>query len=268
MKEVFDVYLMRFVGVSLLLGVLFLLPFTAALVPSGASVTPGTSETAQADIAGNASALAGNVTELILSGYTTTQAWQGYYGNITGVIQLADASDNVLYNWTQTDPRGEVYASTNQTIYWDNIQCFNFTSVGDYTDENGNGGTTSLYGTNLTQLEDEYGLNYSDADSVNITFSLIGAGTHNLFTTASKQFDEGECQNTRVYDSTGAGVDDAFEEVLLYEPSSRSTIFTSLLNIDHPGFDSRTHDFEMLVLENGHGTDVSTTTYYFFVEIQ
>jgi hypothetical protein len=254
--------------ILVLFGLLLLIPSVFALTPSGASVANGTSSSAPADPAYGNNAIAGNVTELGISGFTTTQAWQGYFGNVTGVIQLADSNDNVLYNWTQASPRGEVYASTNSSVQWLNIQCFNFTAVGDYTSESGNGGTVNLYGTNLTQLHTQYGIDLSDPDSVNATFSLTGAGTHDSFFTASQDFAEGECQSTRVYDNTGAGVTNKFEEVLLYEPVTTSVVFASILEQDASGFNANTHDFEMLVLENGHGIDTTSTPYYFFVELQ
>ena len=59
-----------------------------------------------------------------------------------------------------------------------------------------------------------------------------------------------------------------FEEALLYEPNSQSVIFTSIIDEDVLGFDGRTHDFEMIVLEDGRGTDTATTTYYFYVELE
>jgi hypothetical protein len=256
-----------------LLAIVFILPVTFALQPSGANVTRGESTTAPPDVAGSDNAIAGNITSIDLWAHTTTQSWQGYYGNVTGTVQLADSNKNVMYNWTQASPRGEVYASTNQTVYWVNIQCFNFSATGTYAGEAGNGGTTSLYGTNLTQLHTRFGIsnNWSsaDVDSVNETFYMKGPGTHNLFYTANQQFSEGQCQNTRIYDSTGNGnTQGRFEEVLQYEPVSASVVFTSILNRDLLGFDGRTHDFEMLVLEDGHRTDVSTTPYYFFVELQ
>jgi hypothetical protein len=250
------------------LGLILLLPTVFALEPSGAAVANGTSTTAPADTAYGNNAIAGNITELGISGFTTTQTWQGYFGNITGVIQLADSNDNVLYNWSQASPRGEVYASTNQSVQWLNIQCLNFSSVGDYTAEAGLGGTTSLYGTNLSQIHSQYGIDLSDPDSVNATFNLLGAGTHDAFFTASQQFDEGECQSTRVYDNTGIGVTNIFEEALLYEPVTSSVVFASIIEQDVTGFDSASHDFEMLVLENGHGIDIAPTPYYFFVELQ
>jgi hypothetical protein len=232
----------------------------------GVNVTNISSSRQNATPPGNLSAFAGNITEISMpGGEGTTQAWAGYYGNVSGTIQLADGSNNVLYNWSLASPEGEVFASTNNSIVWNHIQCFNFTSSGNYiSDEAGNGGATNLYGTNLTQLENQYGVRSTDIDGVDETFYLLGGGTHNIFYVNSNQFDEGECQNTRIFDSSGGGVDNNFEEVLLYEPTTSSVIFGSLLNEDVPGFDNKQHDFEMLVLENGHLTDINTTTYYFY----
>ncbi len=256
-------------GIMLLL-IAFLQSFSVSSIePTGGSVTEVRSETAPVDSAGSHNAVAGNVTELNIFGYSTTQTWQGYFGNVSGTIQLADSSDNVLYNWSLANPQGEVYASTNQTISWTDIQCFNFTATGTYDDESGNGGTTNLNGTNLSILESQFNINPDDVDGVDETFTLIGPGTHDLFYTANKEFSEGECRSTRVFGDTGAGVSNEFEEVLLYEPTTSSVIFASLLEeASVLGFDNNDYDFEMLVLEDGHGTDTSVTTYYFFVELE
>lgn len=214
---------------------------------------------------GNITAFAGNITEITTpEGIGKTQAWAGYFGNASGTIMLADSSDNVMYNWSLASPEGEIFASINNSILWDNIQCFNFTAAGTYQDESGNGGTTSLYGKNLTQLETEYNIKTDDLDGVDETFYLYGLGTHNTFYVNSKEFTEGECWNTRILDWTGFGQDNHFEEVLLYEPTTSSVVFTALLNQDVLGFDNRTHDFEMIVLEDGHLTDTTVTTYYFY----
>ena len=69
---------------------------------------------------------AGNVTEITLYGISTTKAWAGYYGNITGTITLEDAAGYVFYNWTALEPKGEIYASINDTISWADISCFEF----------------------------------------------------------------------------------------------------------------------------------------------
>jgi len=245
------------------------LSFVAGVTPNGASITEENSTAAPTDTAGQDEAIAGNVSLLTISAYSTTQTWQGYFGNISGAIQLTDASDNVLYNWSLANPSGEVYSSANESISWVNIQCFNFTAAGGYSDESGNGGQTNVDGTNLTTLETQYNLNASAGDGVDETFTLSGAGSHDVFYTANQQFSEGECRSTRVFGDSGAGVSNEFEEVLLYEPTTQSVVFASLIESGSVlGFDNNDYDFEMLVLEDGHGVDTSSTTYYFFVELE
>jgi hypothetical protein len=247
---------------------LFLLRLSLAVTPSGANVNTLNSTSATAAAPSSVAAQAGNVSELNIFGYSVTQSWQGYNGNVTGAIQLADGSNFVMYNWSVISPQGEVFASTNSSIQWGNIQCFNFSARGNFSSDTAQAGGTSLYGINLTQLEAQYGIAYDDVDGVNETFTLSGSGTHDLFYVANQQFSEGECRNTRVYDNTGQGVSDHFEEALLYEPTSASVIFASLIEKDLFSYNNRTSDFEMLVLEDGHGTNVATTPYYFFVELQ
>jgi hypothetical protein len=231
----------------------------------GVNVTNISSSHQNATPPGSLDAVAGNITEITTpEGWGITQAWAGYYGNVSGAIQLADSGNNILYNWTLSSPEGEVFASTNDSISWNDVQCFNFTSSGTYIDESGNGGTTNSHGTNITILETQYGIENNDLDGVDETFYLLGVGTHNTFYVNANEFIEGECPNTRIFDSSGSGNDDNFEEILLYEPTTSSVIFASLLNEDLPGFDSNPHDFEMIVLEDGHLTDTSTTLYYFY----
>ena len=199
----------------------------SAIQPTGGAITAGTPQTAPVDTAGNDSAFAGNVTYLGITGIVTTQTWQGYFGNVSGAIQLADSSDNVIYNWTLAEPSGEVYASTNSSITWGNIQCFNFTA--NATGSTGSAGATNLAGTNLSVLEARFNILTDDVDGVNETFSFIPAGDpHDQFFTANLQFSAGECLSTKVYSPSGP-VANQFEEVLLYEPTTSSTIFTSLL---------------------------------------
>jgi len=247
---------------------------TVLALPFGAQNTVVKSERSPADTPSNDSALAGNVTELTITGYSITQSWQGYFGNVSGTIQLTDASDNVFYNWSLASPQGEVYASTNDSLAWTNIQCFNFTATGTYADDSAQRGATSLYGMNLTQLESSFNIAWDDVDGVNETFSISGTHesgggfNHSLFYTNSLQFSQGECPSTHIRGNNGAIADANFEEVLLYEPDSQAVVFAALLDEDVAGFDGATHDFEMLVLEDGHGTDTATTTYFFYVELE
>ncbi len=254
--------------IILLLFVILNISLVFAIQPFGANYTIINSTRAAPDTPSSVPALAGNVTEINIEGVTATQSWQGYFGNVTGTIQLADGSDNIMYNWSLASPEGEIYASTSNSISWANVQCLNYSADGSHSNEAGNGGTTSQYGTNLTQLESLFNMEFDDVDGINETFNLIGANTHDLFYASSLEFQEGECQSTRLFSDIGVGENDKFEEVLLYEPASQAIIFTSLLDEDVLGFDGRTHDFEMLVAEDGHGTDTSTTTYYFYVELE
>lgn len=232
----------------------FGLMIVVALLGFGVSVTPFGVETltvvnstsALADNAQSVLAQAGNVTELNIFGVSVTQTWQGYFGNVSGAIILADASDNMMYNWSLADPEGEIYASKSNSVSWGNIQCFNWTENGSY-------------------IETSFNIQPDDVDGVDETFSY-GNG-HDLFYTNNQQFTEGECMSAVLFDSSGAGVNDHYEEVLLWDGDE--VVFTSLLEESAvSGFDGRDHDFEMLVLEDGHGVDTDTTTYYFYVELQ
>lgn len=228
----------------------FLATSVMAVQPFGASYTQVNSTRAPMDEASNHSALAGNVTEITVTGFSTTQSWQGYFGNVSGTIQLADASDNVMYNWSLASPEGEIYATTDTSVAWENIACFNLSA-------------------NHSNFETTFNIISDDADGINETFS--DAGTHDMFYTNNVQFAAGDCASTSIYDSTGASVDNNFEEVLLTDNAAAGNqiIFAAILDEeDVSGFDNKYHDFEMLVLEDGHGTDTATTTYYFYVELE
>ncbi len=250
-------------------------PCVLAVRPYGANYTEVDTETAPTDPAASHDAYAGNVTELSVTGYSTTQSWQGYFGNVSGVVQLADSDDNVMYNWTLASPEGEIYAAQNDSLEWSYIQCFNFTATGTYGDDTGQAGATSLAGKNLSQLEADFGISWDDVDGVNETFSLDGhheSGedlAHDLFYTANFEFAAGECLSTHIFTDSGSAEDSKFQEVLLYEPNAQVEVFTAILDEeDVTGFDNNYHDFEMLVLDDGHGTDTAPTTYYFYVEIE
>ncbi len=246
----------------------------AANVPYGATPTEQAEDTATPDTAQSHGAIAGNVTEISIVGFSTTLAWQGYYGNVSGSVQLADSDDNIMYNWSLASPEGEVFSSTNSTLIWTNIQCFNLTADGDQTGnlEASKGGTNTS-GMNHTQLEALFNIDSDDVDGINETFGFNGSlpgntGNHDLFYVNNLKFSEGECVSMNVF-RANSSQDDYFEEVLLYEPNTDSAVFVSLLEeIDTTGFDGKFHDFQMLVPEDGHGTDTSTTNYYFWVEIE
>jgi len=221
-------------------GLLMNISLALAVEPFGANVTNLSSTRAIPDDPMGIPAIAGNVTELSIFGYSLTQSWQGYFGNVSGTIMLADSNDNVMYNWSLASPNGEIYATNSSNVDWSGIQCY---------DE----------ANNMTFFESMFGIEPNDADGINETFNL---NNHPEFVTNSILFAAGTCDNTKLFDSNGIGT---FDEVLLTDGSN--LIFTSLLLEDANGFDNVPHDFEMIVLEDGHGTDIATTTYYFWVEL-
>lgn len=266
----------RILLISVLLVVL-LSAFAIAAEPFGATVTPTTpSDRGSADAAGSdTNAIAGNITNMDVSGFTITQSWQGYFGNVTGVITLEDSAGNVMYNWSESSPEGEIFASTNSSITWNYIQCFNLNAAGTYADDTGNAGGTSQFGTNMTILENEFNIVFDDKDGVNETFNVNGTQPqgenliHDQFVVNSLLFTPGECgAATHLFADSNSSEDSAFQEVLLYEPTTYSVVFMSILDEDEWGFDDDQHDFQMIVLEDGHGTDTSVDTYYFWVELE
>ncbi len=248
MKTVESIFLLVLVAVIVALCSFGLV---LAVEPFGADIVYNVTTRAPLDTAELHEANAGNVTYMTIYGYTVTQAWQGYYGNISGTVQLADSNDKVLYNWSLANPQGEVYATENGTgqVAWGNIACFDLA-------------------TNHEALETWFNISYDDVDGINETFS--DSKTHEGFYTANHQFIPGQCAAAYMFNASGEGYASEFEEVMLTDGSDTvQTIFTSLIE-EHgrAGFDGNNYDFEMIVLENGHGTDIAYRNYYFYVELQ
>lgn len=221
--------------------------FVVAVTPFGVEdVVVESSQRATPDLPTSVSAQAGNVTELNIFGYSTTQSWQGYFGNVTGTLMLADASDNVMYNWSLANPEGEIYASMSPSVNWDNIECFDWDANGSW-------------------LESQFNIEHDDVDGVNETFSYSTG--HNLFYANNREISENSCMSAHIFDSTGSNSNALYQEVLLWDGTD--VVFTSLLEETSVlGFDGRDHDFEMLVLEDGHASNLDTTPYYFYVELE
>ena len=197
-------------------------------------------------------AQAGNVSELSINATTITQGWQGYYGNITGTIVLDDALNNSMYTWDLADPEGEIYASRNNSINWSsgNIICGDITHI---------------------QTE-ESNLNFNlgtgqDVDGINETFNET---THPAFNVSSTGFTADQCGFTVSTYSDDSYGPRYFNETLLYSNSDGGLIYTALIvqgGADGFKTGNDNYDFQMLVAEDGHQGDTSTTDYYFYVEI-
>jgi hypothetical protein len=193
---------------------------------------------------------AGNVTLLYIDDLRTTLRWQGYYGNVSGGITLQDSSGNKFYDWSLTSPSGEVYAANKSSVSWTTIQCFNYSkAAGEQV-------------ITLRNLEDSYNMNATDKDGVNETFNATYQSTFKVGTKTISSADSCPTAYTFVNSLQQAS---SFPEVLLTDNVS-AIVYTALLEQDATGFDGLTHDFQMIVGENGD--DAAVTNYYFFVELE
>lgn len=200
-------------------------------------------------------AFAGNLTELVIFSVAQTKAWQGYFGNITGVITLDDANNNTFYNWSSTEPQGEIYASTNESITWPDIECYDFYN-------------TSTGYRNVAALEAEFNIQTDDVDGVNETFTATDHPVLDVgYVTLSG------CPTTYIFQDDERQTEN-FPNMMLYDPAG-SVVFSSYIEndisgntTDVNGYDGTPTDFQMLVLEDGHGNDTAVTTYYFWVELE
>ncbi|MDD9954112.1 MAG: hypothetical protein OXR66_07295 [Candidatus Woesearchaeota archaeon] len=200
-------------------------------------------------------AIAGNITSLTIHAIGQTKSWQGYYGNITATITLDDANNFTFYNWSATEPRGQIYATLNTSISWGDVDCFNF---------------TNLTSANESTMEAYYNIAVDDADGVGETYT---ATDHPSFDVVNKTITG--CPTSYIFQSDTAQTEN-FANVLLYDSSINETgwVYTTLIENktagsgnDLPCYNGEECDFQILVNEDGHGTDLATTTYYFWVEL-
>jgi hypothetical protein len=242
---------------SVLLAIL-MAAFVRAADPSApTNITVGLTTTFQYSNypAVSVSASAGNITALVLTGITQTRAWQGYYGNISGSITLDDANNYTFYNWTASEPRGQIYATLGSSIGWTGVQCYNYTNDTH---------------ANLTTIENYYQINVSDYDGVDETFN---ASSHPSFQVGFRTMTA--CPTSYVFQNDLYQTAN-FVNVLLFDPAINSTgwIYTTLIEDKDNGthakrtcYNNEQCDFQILVNEDGHGTDIATTNYYFWVEL-
>ncbi len=180
-----------------------------------------------------------NVSEININSVISTTAWQGYYGNITSSTLLADKNQNVMFKWNASLSTGQVFASRNNSISWETVNC----------------------ATNDTIVnEDVYlGKTGSEIDSVNKTFYarnhlhfVVGARLlqHCASTTLGSNETSGNFWNILIGDNEGTG----------------NAIYTGLINSDTSGFKNEPVDFELLVPVNGK-IEGNVVPYYFYLEL-
>jgi len=216
----------------------------------------------------NITAYAGNISNIDFDVISQTKHWQGYYGDITGVITLDDADNYTLYDWPNAEPKGEMYATPiSTTPAWATVICFNFTGGSD-------GGGLG----NVTYWETYYNMTYNDVDGIDETFNM----------TQHPTFDIGDVNTitTDTCPSTYLHMSDLFQEdkwsQILLEDEDGDIIFTTIIenddeanNTDIQGYKdiAFTPDFQLIVAEdgtsrNGGTINTDTTPYYFYLDLE
>ncbi len=228
--------------------------FAYAQPANATTITRGASERAASGGAPSTQpSEAGNTTALNILAADTSRRWQGFYGNVTGNITLADSSSNALYNWVNTNPAGEVYAANHTNVNWDKIFCANL-SV-SVPDENLN---ANVLNTFIGYVSDA---DRARQDSVNATFNQTFSGSLAVGSRTITTSDG--CRMVTL--NTGSGYQESlFKELLLTD--NESVVFATILENNANGFKGHPTDFEMIVGVNGTQYD-NPRSYYFYVEL-
>jgi hypothetical protein len=197
---------------------------------------------------------AGNITELTIEGTRITNYWQGYYGNVTGVITLDDADNFTLFEWSLGTIEGEIYAANATVSDWSTVRCINLSA--DYPGYNCTGQSEECL--NITEIENAYGMIATDNDGVDETFN----GTLGSITIGTITLNNCPMVNLYVNDSSQSTY--YWNETMLTINNSETIIYAGIINEDGWAFNNVTRDFQMIVGEN---KESGASSYYFYAEL-
>lgn len=222
--------------------------------PTGPVITIVNSSRAPIRESASLVAWAGNITQLNIQASSTTRTWAGFFGNISGHLTLDDSINRTLFNWSNANPTGEIFATTSTIINWSdqNIRCWNFTQSLDEED------------INISEIENTFNISTTDTDGIDETFTFTGQ--HKEFFVGTAAINANTCPRVSLFNATAVSSVTNFQEVILYDDTNNQLIFTAMLENDKLGFTNESTDFEMIVPEDGH-LNSNPTTYYFYVEL-
>ena len=192
--------------------------------------------------------------------------WKGYVGNVTGTLTLDDANDNTLYQWSLTSVSGEVYATrTSGNINWTGVNCtWLYEGSRNYSVSNRSAEVTESHILNHAAQDDH----------INATFSLAN---HTAFTVGARTIGQNQCFSVNTYykDAAQSFTDPStanFTEVILYDAAWNVTtgnlLYETKIESNLVGYRAdSTYDFQMILPENGLAGFISSTPYYFYVEL-
>ena len=238
-------------GLSLLLMLALVstfMVFLAFALPEGPSITyvSNTSKVSGAATLQTGD-VKGTITTIILDSESQNQRWKAYVGNVTGKLTLQDVEGYAIYDWTlEANFAGTVFASRNGTVDWSNIACANSTII--ESEE-----TTMVH------------INAAD-DSITNTFN---ATDHQWFFINGQNMSG--CPYTPMYINGTPQAQDLsaqFQQVLVMDTNNSVLIYATRIENDQIGYNPNfTFDFQMIIAESGNPL-VTTTPYYFYLEIE
>jgi hypothetical protein len=220
-----------------LLGLLLAALIAGAIsaIPEGAQVAIGSQETRATPVPQNVTADAGNVTNVNITSNSQTQAWQGFFGDVNGSLVLEDASGDLFYSWNLTNVSGEVYASRDNAINFAAIFPNNNCSIDNVLTGFGRSDSvnnTYSPATNRAVLVGNVQINASSscATYTYVNDSPQSAFFHNIILT-----DDPNVNATGQPNATVGG---------------NTSVYVALIENNIAGFDSATHDYQLLVPVN------------------
>jgi hypothetical protein len=112
--------MMRSINVILiLLALTVMLASLVSAAPTGGTLVNGTTEHGTNSVSTTRTIAGGNVSEVNVSGTAMTTRWGGFFGSLSGGLQLSDAAANKFYEWTVSSFTGAVvYATTGAVSSW------------------------------------------------------------------------------------------------------------------------------------------------------
>ena len=201
--------------------------------PENAQTSTGSTGQYTVAPAAATSAQGGNVTAVNVSADVSTSKWQGYWGNITGSLQLGTGA-TIFYNWSGVQFQA-VYASPGSDV--------DFATITDLN--------TSA---NLTAKDTDYGFTASDTDSINNTMSGNTCTAGTIFTAAA---------GVTPYNSTGGA---SSWTTCIGEDAGGlldDTLFgTNIVQNGADAFNGQTVQYQLMVPVIAAGD-----SYYFFLEV-
>ena len=229
--------------------VTFLINFTYA-VPTGAGLTNISTESYVVSPQ-NRQDRGGTITTITLSANQQDSAWKAYVGNISGKLVLKNSGGWSIYEWNMnsTSLTGSVFVTRAGTVTWTSIRCANSTFV--------------------DSEQTFFGMNTVDSDSINKTFNFT---THKSMTISGVgAISSSTCPSTATYvNGTAQTVAETskFQEILLTDTTNMvygTFIDKNALGYNNNLTENTTHDFQLLVAENG--SSAIGTVYYFYADI-